>query len=156
MTNAEPCDQCGWAGAGGRGGCRERFEAFLARDFSDPLFFRVHRMFVDTYSLQHPDEFCASAKSLAAHLAGLCWILADGAGTASGPEALQRWLSGARRLDRPALPAQRGALTLGDLPEDSDARTWGEAVRRWAESTWAAYAGLHGVARAWVAEAGRS
>jgi len=155
MPDAEPCDQCGWAEAGGRAGCRERFETFLARDFSDPLFYRVHRMVVDTYCLQHPDDYCASAKSLAAHLAGLCWILEGGASTATGPDRLHRWLSGDRRLDKPALPEQRGALTLGDLPRDGDARAWAEAVRRWADSTWAAYAELHAVARAWVAEAAR-
>lgn len=156
MEGNEPCDQCGWREAGGRAGCRARFEEFLARDFSDPLFFRTHRMFVDTYCLQHPEDFCASAKSLAAHLAGLCWILEGGAGTATGPEPLRRWLSGERRLDKPALPEQRGALTIGDLPEDGDAAAWGEAVRRWAESTWAAYAGLHDIAHAWVGQAARS
>ena len=153
MSNAEPCDQCGWAEAGGRAGCRARFEAFLARDFSDALFFRSHRMFVDAYCLQHPEDHCASAKSLAAHLAGLCWILEGGASRATGPDRLHRWLSGDRRLDKPALPEHRGAITLGDLPEESDARAWAEAVRCWAESTWAAYAELHPVARRWMAEA---
>jgi hypothetical protein len=156
MTATEACDQCGWTEAGGRAGCRARFEELLARDFSDPLFYRVHRMFVDTYCLQHPEDYCRSAKSLAAHLAGLCWILEGGAGAAQGPERLHRWLSGDRRLDKPALPGHRGGLTLGDLPRDGDPGAWGEKVRRWAEATWAAYAGLHPVARAWVAEAAQS
>lgn len=156
MSGTEPCDQCGWAGAGGRAGCRARFELFLARDFSEALFFRSHRMFVDTYCLQHPDDFCASAKSLAAHLAGLCWILERGAGAAAGPESLHRWLDGARELDKSALPEHRGAITLGDLPQDGDSSGWGEAVRRWAESTWAAYAPLHVIARAWLAQAAES
>ena len=154
--SATICDQCGWAEAGGRQGCRERFEAFLARDFSDPLFYRVHRMFVDTYCLQHPDDYCASAKSLAAHLAGLCWILEGGAGTAAGPDRLHRWLSTDRRLDKPKLPERRGAMTIGDLPQASGPGEWEGAVRRWAEATWAAYADLHPVARRWMAEAGGS
>ncbi|HEX4737381.1 MAG TPA: DUF5946 family protein [Allosphingosinicella sp.] len=155
MSDIEPCDQCGWPLAGGRQGCRERFEAFLARDFSDPLFYRVHRMFVDTYCLQHPEDYCASAKSLAAHLAGLCWILEGGAGAAAGPDRLHRWLSGDRRLDKPPLPERRGAMTIGDLPPESGPEEWGEAVRRWAESTWAAYTELHPLARRWMAEAER-
>jgi hypothetical protein len=154
MSGVQACDQCGWRDAGGRQGCRERFEAFLARDFSDPLFFRTHRMFVDTYCLQHPEDFCASAKSLAAHLAGLCWILEGGAGTAVGPDRLRRWLDGARRLDKPELPEMRGAMTIGDLPSEGDAGAWTGAVRAWAESTWAAYADLQPLARQWVAEAG--
>jgi hypothetical protein len=152
---SEPCDQCGWAEAGGRQGCRERFEALLARDFSDPLFFRAHRMFVDTYCLQHPEDYCASAKSLAAHLAGLCWILESAAGAAVGPGRLHRWLSGDRRLDKPKLPEQRGVLTIGDLPQGGSPAEWARKVREWAGCTWAAYAQLHPVARSWVAEAAR-
>jgi hypothetical protein len=116
MLAMEACDQCGWAEAGGRQGCRACFEVFLARDFSDPLFYRVHRMFVDTYCLQHPEEYCASGKSLAAHLVGLCWVLEGGAAAARGPDGLRRWLGGERRLDKPSLPEARGAMTIGDLP----------------------------------------
>jgi hypothetical protein len=147
------CDECGWLHAGGREGCRARFEEYLARDFSDALYFRTHRLFVDTYCLQHPDQFCRSAKSLAAHLAGLGWILEGGASAAVGPERLHRWLSGERRLDKPPLPPGRGATTMGDLPGDADPADWAAAVRDWAESTWAAYADLHALAREWRAQA---
>jgi hypothetical protein len=152
MTD-ESCDQCGWAEAGGRAGCRARFEEFLARDFSDALYFRVHRLLVDAYCLQHPDQFCVSAKSLAAHLAGLGWILEGGASPASGPEGLQRWLSGNRALEKPTLPEERGETTIGDLPADAGPGEWSAAVRRWAETVWAAYAPVHDVARRWIAEA---
>ena len=147
------CDECGWRGARNREECRKRFEEYLARDFSDPLFFRAHRMFVDTYCLQHPDQYCVSAKSLAAHLVGLCWVLEGGARTAVGPDRLRAWLSGNRQLDKPDLPDVKGSLTLGDLPAGGDAAAWAEAVRRWGESTWAAYAPLHDLARRWMASA---
>ncbi|HYE27674.1 MAG TPA: DUF5946 family protein [Allosphingosinicella sp.] len=150
---AAPCDECGWAAAGGREGCRARFDSFLARDFSDAHYFRTHRLFVDTYCLQHPDQFCASGKSLAAHLAGLGWILAGEASAAVGPAKLHRWLNGARLLDKPDLPKRRGGITVGDLPAEAPPSEWAEAVRRWAESTWAAYAPLHATARRWIAEA---
>jgi len=152
----EPCDECGWAEAGGRAGCRQRFEELLARDFSDALYFRAHRMFVDTYCLQHPDQYCVSAKSLAAHLAGLGWILERGASAATGPAALHRWLSGNRALEKPPLPEARGPLTIGDLPEAASPDEWSVAVRRWAEGVWTAYAALHDHARAWADEAARS
>jgi hypothetical protein len=147
---AEPCDECGWLEAGGREGCRARFESFLARDFSDARYFASHRLLVDVYCLQHPGQYCASAKSLAAHLAGLGWILEEGAATAVGPEALRRWLSGERRLDKPAVPERRGATTIGDLPAEAPPAEWGAAVRRWAEDVWSAYAPLHPVARRWI------
>jgi Family of unknown function (DUF5946) len=154
-VTAGACDECGWSEAGGREGCRARFEAFLARDFSDARYFQSHRLLVDAYCLQHPEQFCASAKSLAAHLAGLGWIVEQGAATAVGPEALRRWLSGTPRLDKPPLPERRGATTIGDLPAEAPPAEWGEAVRGWAECIWSAYEPLHPVARRWI-EAARS
>ena len=146
----EACHGCGWQVEGGAAGCRSRFEEALARDFSDPFYFRSHRMFVDTYCLQHPDEYCASAKSLAAHLVGLCAILESSASSAAGSAKLQQWLNGARDLGKPQMPDRRGSITIGDLPFDADPTAWAEAVHRWAEETWRAYAPLHPVAREWL------
>jgi hypothetical protein len=97
----EACSGCGWAVAGGTQGCRARFDELIARDFGDATFFAVHRLFVDTYSVQHPDQFCRSAKSLAAHLAGLCLILEGGEPAATGAAFLNRWLNGPGRLEKP-------------------------------------------------------
>ena len=151
MTEAGPCSGCG--APGGTAACRASFEARLARDFADPAFFAVHRMLVDTYALQHPDDFCASAKSLAAHLVGLCLILEEGASAATGAAFLRDWLNGARALDRPDLPAERGRTILADLAGIDEPSAWRQAVRRWADSTWDAYADLQPLARRWAAEA---
>jgi hypothetical protein len=151
----EPCDECGWRDAGGREGCRQRFDQLIARDFSDALYFRTHRLFVDTYCLQHPDQFCRSAKSLAAHLVGLCWILECNASPAVGPKQLHHWLNGPRQLDKPGLPSSYGQRTIGNLPVDADPRAWGEVVWTWAEETWRAYSELHPLARDWLARAAR-
>lgn len=147
----ERCSGCGWAGGGAE--CRARFDACIARDFSDSRFFAVHRMLVDAYCLQHPDDFCRSAKSLAAHLAGLCWILEEGAGAAHGPKRLRDWLDGPVKLDKPPLPVSRGEVVLADLPTEAPPEQWSAAVRRWADAVWNAYAPLHAVARTWVAAA---
>lgn len=146
----ERCSGCGWTVEGGTDGCRDRFNQLLARDFSDARFFRKHRLFVDTYCLQHPDEYCASAKSLAAHLSGLCAIMEKGASPAAGPPSLHRWLSGPRELTKPPLPRSRGAMTIGDLPETHDPAEWDAAVQKWAEQTWAAYTSVHDTAREWL------
>lgn len=150
---SEACSGCGRAVAGGTEGCRGEFDALLARDFSDPRFFASHRLFVDIYSLQHPDEFCRSAKSLAAHLCGLGLILEHGASAATGAAALRAWLDGPCALDKPAVPADRGAITLGDLAGIDDPAAWRSALDRWAASTWEAWRGLHAVARTWIADA---
>jgi hypothetical protein len=110
-------------------------------------------MFVDTYCLQHPEDYCASAKSLAAHLVGLCWILEAGAHPGLGPDKLHRWLSGNTSLGKPPIPSSRGSMTIGDLPQSSGPEEWERAVEHWARSTWDAYAELHPLAREWMKQA---
>jgi hypothetical protein len=151
----ERCGGCGRIVQGGTQGCQARYEELLARDYEEAAFFAVHRMFVDTYSLQHPERYCVSAKSLAAHLVGLGQILEEGISAASGGPALRDWLDGKRELDKPPLPEARGEITLGDLEAIEEPGPWCDAMRAWAVSTWQAYADLHQVARLWATEASR-
>lgn len=150
----ERCGGCGRTVEGGTEGCQARYEALLARDYENPAFFAVHRMFVDTYSLQHPERYCRSAKSLAAHLVGLGQIVEEAISAASGGPALRSWLDGARVLEKPPLPEARGEITLGEVEAIDEPGAWREAVRSWAVSTWQAYTELHPLARRWAAEAG--
>lgn len=149
----EECDGCGLRIAGGSDGCQAIFEELLARDFSDARYFAAHRMLVDTYSLQHPARYCASAKSLAAHLCGLAYILEEGGSRAVGDEALGRWLDGRVSLVKPELPERRGELTVADVRDAPTPEAYVEAVERWARSTWEAYEPLHDVARRWLERA---
>jgi len=147
-----PCSGCGWAATEGSDGCQALFDELLARDFSNVIYGRSHRLMVDTYSLQHPDRYCVSAKSLAAHLGGLCCAIEHGA----RPEAyhsLQRWLNGRSPIEKPELPSSRGAVTIADVQAASDAAGYAQAVERWARSTWEAYAILHPLARRYMDEA---
>jgi hypothetical protein len=148
---AEACAGCGRMVEGGSEGCRAAFNALLGRDFSDSRFFAMHRLFVDAYSLQHPDSFCVSAKSLAAHLVGLCLIVEKDVSPATGSQRLKRWLDGRRDLEKPSLPEARGDITLADLEGIEDPEQWAEAVRRWATCVWEAYRDLHLLAREWAA-----
>jgi hypothetical protein len=128
-------------------------DELVARDFSDAAYFRVHRMMVDTYSLQHPDRYCASAKSLAAHLTGLCWLIEHDGNRAIGSDPLRRWLNGKPPIQRPELPAFRGTITIADVRETSDPLAYAQAVERWAHSTWKAYSSLQPLARQWISQA---
>jgi len=125
----------------------------LARDFSSVVYFRVHRMMVDTYCLQHPARYCVSAKSFAAHLTGLCWLIEHGGSRAVGSESLRRWLNGIPRIEKPEIPSFRGSHTLADVREAPDPEAHARAVERWARSTWEAYSALHSLARHWIQQA---
>jgi Family of unknown function (DUF5946) len=106
------------------------------------------RLTIDVYSLQHPDRYCASAKSLAAHLTGLAWAMEQGG--EEGLRILQQWLNGRVDLVKPPIPALRGALTVADIAGATDTNAYSLALERWARSTWLAYAGLHATAHDWI------
>jgi hypothetical protein len=150
---SEVCASCGLAVEGGTDGCQRVFESIGLREYEDVRFARYHRIVVDVYALQHPDRYGRSAKSFAAHLTGLCAWLEDEAGSQSVNAAVQRWLSGPSPIERPALPTSYGTITIRELVREGDPVHYGVALRRWARSTWDAYAPLHAITRFWIAAA---
>ena len=156
LPAAEPaarCEGCGLEVPDGTAGCQRIMDEVLARDFSSIYHFRVHRMMLDTYSLQHPERYCASAKSLAAHLTGLAWLVEHDGDRALGGEPLRQWLNGRSALEKPAIPSDRGRLTIADVRAAENADVYARMVDRWARSTWEVYAPLHEVAREWIRQA---
>ena len=147
------CASCGVAVAGGTEGCQRLFEAIGLREYEDMRFARYHRIVVDIYAMQHPDRYGRSAKSFAAHLTGLCAWLEDEAGALFVNAAVQRWLSGPSPIEKPPPPPTYGAITIRELVEVDDPVRYGDVLRRWASSTWDAYASLQATARVWIATA---
>lgn len=143
------CPDCGAATPDGRAGCQAMVDALWALEFSDFRFARAHRMGVDAYALQHPDRCCASSKSLAAHLGGLCCAF-EHAESPHAMKALHRWLNSRPEVEKPELPLARGALTVADVSGILEPRAYDAAVEQWARSAWEAYAALHPVARRWI------
>jgi hypothetical protein len=149
-VDAERCAGCGLAVAGGTAGCQSIMDEVLALHFSDATYFSVHRLFVDAYCLQHPDAYCVSFKSLAAHLAHLCWSLEYAGSRAIPSEPIRRWVERHPHLAKPPLPAFRGELTVADVARVTSPAEHHDVVVHWAESTWVAYAALQAIARQWV------
>jgi hypothetical protein len=148
-----PCDGCGLPVIDGTEGCQRLFDDETVREYDDPRFAARRRMIVDVYCLQHPDRYCASAISLAAHLTGLAVAIEQPGQAARLNAAIQRWLSGRPRLDKPSLPAHRGTVTIADLRATADVADHGRVAGRWARDVWTAHAELQPVARVWVREA---
>jgi len=146
--------ECGLEAALGEDDCGARRDAVLARDFQQPLlYWALHRLAVDAYCLQH-SAYVASAKSLAAHLCGMCVALEHG----SDPDKLhrlQRWLSTNPGIVKPALPVFRGGVTIGRLHEVEDPQEYRKDVEIWAHSTWEAYRELQPLAREWLSLSAR-
>ncbi len=97
------CDQCGAVVPEGKAGCQKLFEEVVAREFGDYQYARLHRLTVDTYSLQHPEQYLRSRKSFAAHLTGMYAAL-EGEDPSGINRVVQRWLNGPKVLEKPAPP----------------------------------------------------
>ncbi len=148
------CPDCGAPGVASLDDCRDLFAEVGAREFADAAFFRVHRLTVDAYCLQHPDVYMKSSKSAAAHLAAMCWSVEYGRSTHLA-DALKRWLDGPRtyvRVDPPPL-LHWGTLTVRHVLGVGDPDKYAVRAEEWARSAWEAWGEHHDQARAWVAEA---
>jgi len=146
----DACSGCGLKIDGGDVACQQLFDEFRVREAADLApSYAATRLTVDIYCLQHPDRYCVSAKSLAAHLTGLAWAL-EHDGSDSGLRSLQRWLNGRVAITKPPVPAARGDMTMGDVHTVPDREAYLAAVDRWARSTWAAYSSLHAIAEQWI------
>lgn len=145
-----PCPGCGLPAVGGADGCQRLFDDESAGEYGEPRFAARRRMIVDTYCLQHPDRYCVSAISLAAHLTGLAIAIERRDEETRLNAAVQRWLSSRPRLEKPALPASRGSLTIADLRATMGVANHDEVAERWAADVWSASTELHSIARDWV------
>ena len=155
VTPATACSGCGLVVPDGTDGCQRLFDDESVRQYGNNQLAARRRMVVDTYCLQHPERYCASAISLAAHLTGLCIALEHRSREQTLNDAIQRWLSRRPRLEKPPLPPTRGQMTIADVHAAADPIEHRAVVERWARGTWAAYAPLHPIARAWVASVDR-
>jgi hypothetical protein len=131
-------------------GCQALFDEFRVREIAELApSYAPTRLTIDVYCLQHPERYCVSAKSLAAHLTGVCWALEHGI-SEGGLRELQRRLESRRDLVKPPIPVDHGKLTVADIATVAGADEYTKALDRWARSTWAAYADLHEIAREWI------
>lgn len=143
-----PCPSCG-ARLGGREGCQSAFDQLSAQAWSSPLRGAAHNLVVDTYAMQHPDEYGRSAKSYAAHLTALCCGI-EHAGDQKLYWAIARWLDGPAVLEKPPVLARRGSLTIADVFVTASDDAYADLVRRWGGAVWVAYAGQQKLARTWL------
>jgi len=129
--------------------CQRLFEVVLAREFSDPDYFAVHRLTVAAHVLQHPSAH--SDRSLAVHLALLRLTTRSGAETGESPAPVRRVPDRLQRLPAPHLepPTHRGDITVADVVQASTAAEHCRRVRAWSQSVWYAWSPHHATVEAW-------
>jgi len=148
-VSEDRCPDCGAAVAGGRAGCQALWDEISARAYGGPIYAASHDQAFDAYCVQHPERYCRSAKSYAAHLTRLCCGLERG-GDPRIYAAIQRWLNGAVAIEKPEAPGDRGRLTVADLRAARNVEEHSRLAHDWAARVWEAYAAQHDVARNWI------
>ena len=159
----EPCPGCGarylpqvvdemHPYIGASPACWSAFGELLAREFGDVTFGRIHRQSVDVYAVQHPGtDDRRQRQSVALHLIGLCHWLEHGIESDRLTAITQRLANDDRSW--PWLtPPVRYPMTVVDVLVARDGAEHVSLVRRWAETTWDAWAAYHETVRAWAAE----
>lgn len=151
-NQAERCPQCGTSVAGGRAGCEALFDEIRFAATADRRIATVHRLAFDTYCMQHPESYCVSAKSYAAHLTGLCCGVEHN-GDPAIYAAIPRWLNGSVALEKPEVLTRRGAITIANVLATPNVEARVKRIHEWADHVWGFYASQHELAQAWITAA---
>ena len=130
--------------------CWAAYGVILEREYSNPEFFKNHRMTVDAYALQHPgDKSPQAIQSVNIHLISSTLIFehqaADRAlnamrkiSTASKKDShLFKWLEPPKNL---------GAITVTDVLPHTQVDDHLRTIEDWAKTTWQAWSIHHKVA----------
>lgn len=132
-------------------GCWAVYGEVLAREYSDPQYFRVHRLTVDSYAVQHPGSPSRqSIHSVGLHLIRLCLFLEHGLAAEAANAAMLE--AGKHKHDFVWLepPETLGDITVSDVAKATDASEHIRRVRAWARSAWEAWSVHHATIRSFL------
>jgi hypothetical protein len=133
-------------------GCWAAYTELMGRQLSDPRLAGVHMLAVDVYMAQHPGTpGRQAAQSVWVHLVALCLVLEHGFDVVMSARAKARVAAPHATFQWLAPPASLGTVTVLDVLAAPDTNG-AAAVRRWAESVWAAWTAHHAAIRSRAAE----
>ena len=123
----------------------------LAREYSDPRYFRVHRVTVDAYAAQHPGQASRrSIQSVAVHLIGLYAVLQLGHNNRRATEAVRKAADSSDRFVWLEPPDSRGTVTVLDVAAALNPAEHQSVVLRWAHSIWDSWKANHQTVQRWA------
>lgn len=119
------------------GGCWDIYLQILAKEFSDPAWFKVHPLTVSAFFAQHPGKTPKQTRLLCMHLATLYLVLDKNISCNDVPK-LQSILAKSQALQL-AVPGFLGSITVQDV---LSAQTFVEheaLVLEWSQQVWNAW-----------------
>lgn len=132
-------------------GCWAAYGEVLVREYSDPAYYSIHRLTVDSYAVQHPGQPSPqSIQSVAVHLISLCLVLEHNLELQRATAAMQTAVKTKGRFVWLTPPASPGTVTVVDVRAAQDAEQHARIVRAWAESAWSAWSPHHATIRSWL------
>ncbi len=97
-------------------GCWSAFGELLAREFSDPAYFALHQVTVDSYAASHPGNPERRAiQAMALHLMTLQLVVEGGADASLGPVLHKRMVHRLPELWWLEPPVLHGRMTTADV-----------------------------------------
>ena len=131
-------------------GCWSVYGEVLAREYSEPSYFEVHRLTVDAYAVQHPGSTDRqSVQSVGLHLIRLCLFLEQGLTAENANDAMLKAGKYKHSFTWLKPPASFGAITAADVARAKTVEEHKAVVRAWAQSSWDAWSVHHDTVRSW-------
>ena len=132
-------------------GCWAAYGEVLVREYSDPAYFRIHRLTVDAYAVQHPGHPSPqSIQSVAVHLISLCLVLEREVDVQRATRAMQQAVKTKGRFVWLDPPTSLGTVTVADVQSAKNAEEHQKLVRAWADSAWSAWLQYHETIYKWL------
>lgn len=132
-------------------GCWAAYGEILAREYSDPAYFEVHRLSVDAYAVQHPGSTDRqSIQSVGLHLIRLCLFLEHGLTAENANHAMLEAAKYKRSLTWLEPPCSLGPITAANVVKANTVEEHKAIVRAWAQSSWDAWEKHHNTIRSWL------
>jgi uncharacterized protein DUF5946 len=132
-------------------GCWEAYGRLLAREYEDPSRWRVHRLSVDAYAVQHPGVDVPQARnSVGMHLSRLGLIFERGWALERANDAMLAIT--AKKFSYPWLtpPSEVAGVTVEDVLAAETGEAHMQAVEGWAQAVWQSWAEHHATVCEWL------
>jgi len=134
-------------------GCWAVYGEVLAREYSDPTFFDIHRLTVDAYAVQHPGyKDRQSIQSVGVHLIRLCLFLEHGLSPENANDAMLAAGKNKKSFTYLEPPSNLGTITASDIANAKSAEEHKKLVMEWAKCVWNAWSVHHDTIRSWLPE----
>jgi len=132
-------------------GCWAVYSEVLAKEYGEYRYPAVHRLTVDTYSVQHPGmPSRQSIQSVAGHLISMYLVLERGLDAQKATEAIRWAVAQKDRFVWLEPPPSLGVLTILNVARATNLAEHERLVELWARLVWDAWAKHHKTVSEWA------